>query len=95
MPTEADTRIIIDRLLREAAWNPEDKAQVSTEEAAADGRADYVLKNQRTQPLTVLESKRFSIDPYFAKPQARADAEALDAPFLTALELFNAKQGEA
>ncbi len=82
MPTEADTRIIIDRLLREAAWNPEDKAQVSTEEEAADGRADYVLKNQRTQPLTVLEAKRFSIDPYSAKPQARAYAESLGAPFV-------------
>ena len=82
MPTEADTRIIIDRLLREAAWNPEDKAQVSTEEAAADGRADYVLKNPRTHPLAVMESKRFSIDPYSAKPQARAYAEALGAPFV-------------
>ena len=82
MPTEADTRIIIDRLLREAAWNPEDKAQVSTEEATADGRADYLLKNQRTQPLAVMETKRFSIDPYSAKPQARAYAESLGAPFV-------------
>lgn len=44
MPSEADARIVLDRLLREAGWDVEDKAQVSTEEAAADGRADYVLK---------------------------------------------------
>jgi hypothetical protein len=45
MSNEPDARIIIDRLLREADWDIEDKAQVSTEEAAADGRADYVLKD--------------------------------------------------
>ena len=36
MQKESDARIIIDRLLREADWNIEDKSQVSTEEAAAD-----------------------------------------------------------
>jgi hypothetical protein len=51
MPTEADTRIILDRLLREAGWDIENKAVVSTEEPAADGRADYLLKNLRSQPL--------------------------------------------
>lgn len=51
MPTEADAKIVVDRLLREAGWDIEDKSQVSTEEAAADGRADYLLKNQRTQPF--------------------------------------------
>lgn len=71
MPTEADARIVVDRLLREAGWNIEDKSQVSTEEAAADGRADYVLKNQRSQPLAPIETKRFSVDPYSAKEQAR------------------------
>ena len=32
---ETDARIIIDRLLREAGWDIEDKNQVSTEEAAS------------------------------------------------------------
>jgi type I restriction enzyme R subunit len=82
MPTEADARIIVDRLLREAGWDIEDKSQVSTEEASADGRADYLLKNQRTQPLAVVEAKRFSIDPYSAKGQARDYAESLSAPFV-------------
>jgi predicted type IV restriction endonuclease len=57
MPQETDARIIIDRLLREADWDVEDKSQVSTEEAAADGRADYLLKDSRTRPLAVLEAK--------------------------------------
>jgi len=45
MPTEADTRIIFDRLLRQAGRYIENKAVVSTEEPAADGRADYLFKN--------------------------------------------------
>lgn len=82
MPSEASARIVIDRLLREAGWDVENSAQVSTEEAAADGRADYLLKNQRTQPLTILEAKRFSTDPYTAKAQAKAYAVELGAPFV-------------
>src|SRR5438034_2959815 len=82
MPTEADTRIIIDRLLREARWNVENKSVVSTEEPAADGRADYLLKNSRTQPLAVVEAKRFSTDAYSAKEQAKAYAISLAAPFI-------------
>lgn len=66
MPQETDARIVIDRRLREADWNVEDKAQVSTEEPAADGRADYLLKDSRSRPLGVIEAKRFSIDPYSA-----------------------------
>ena len=52
------------------------------EEPAADGRADYVLKNQRTQPLAPIETKRFSIDPYSAKERAREYAVNLGAPFV-------------
>jgi len=82
MPTEADTRIVVDRLLREAHWNVENKSVVSTEEPAADGRADYLLKNSRTQPLAVVEAKRFSTDAYSAKEQAKAYAISLAAPFI-------------
>ncbi len=82
MSQETDARIIIDRLLREAGWEIEDKAQVSTEEAAADGRADYLLKDSRSRPLAVLEAKRFSIDPYAAKDQARAYAQSLPVHFV-------------
>lgn len=82
MPTEADARMVIDQLLKDAGWIITDKAQVSTEEPSADGRADYLLKNTRTQPLSVLEAKRFSHDPYSAKEQARDYAQSLAAPFV-------------
>lgn len=82
MPTEADARIVLDRLLRVADWNIENKSVVSTEEATADGRADYVLKDFRTRPLCVVEAKRFSIDPYSAKTQAKEYAVGLGAPFI-------------
>jgi len=100
MPSEADARIKIDRLLREAGWNIEDNAQVSTEEAAADGRADYLLKNSRTQPLCVLEAKRFAVDPYAAKAQAKAYADSLPAPFIllsngTDHYLWDPEEGDA
>jgi predicted type IV restriction endonuclease len=59
MTRETDARIVIDRLLRESGWDIENKAQVSTEEPAKDGRADYLFKNTRTQPLAIIEAKRF------------------------------------
>jgi len=82
MPTEADARIVIDQLLREAGRDITNKAQVSTEEPAADGRADYLLKNSRAQPLAVIEAKRFAVDPYSAKEQAKAYAVSLGVPFV-------------
>lgn len=82
MDRETDARIVIDRLLREARWDIENKSQVSTEEPAKDGRADYLLKNTRTQPLAIIEAKRFSIDPYGAKKQAEAYARSLSVPFI-------------
>ena len=79
---ETDARIVIDRLLREAQWDIEDKSIVSTEEAAADGRADYLLKDRRTRPLAVIEAKRFAVDPYSAKQRAKEYATSLGAPFV-------------
>jgi len=80
--TEADARIVIDRLLREAHWDIEDKSQVATEDPAKDGRADYLLKDSRTRPIAVVEAKRFSIDPYTAKEQAKDYAILRSAPFV-------------
>lgn len=79
---ETDARIIIDRLLREAGYNIEDRSQVSTEEPAADGRADYLLKDQRGRPLAVIEAKKFSIEPNRAQQQAREYAESIGSPYI-------------
>jgi len=82
MSTEADARMLIDKLLEAAGWVITNKAQVSTEEASSDGRADYLLKDSRTRPLAVIEAKRFAVDPYTAKEHARDYAQSLDAPFI-------------
>ena len=82
MSTEADARMVIDQLLKDAGWEITNKAQVSTEEPSIDGRADYLLKNTRTQPLAIIEAKQFSVDPYSAKRQALAYAQSLSAPFV-------------
>lgn len=82
MSTEADARIMIDKLLEAASWQITNKAQVSTEEPTADGRADYLLRDSRSRPLAVIEAKRFSIDPYSAKQQAREYAQSLSALFV-------------
>lgn len=79
---ETDARIIVDRLLREAGWDIEDKNQVTTEESIKDGRADYLLLDSRSRPLAVVETKRFSKDPYTAKEQAETYAKELQAPFI-------------
>ncbi|MBU1569372.1 MAG: DEAD/DEAH box helicase family protein [Proteobacteria bacterium] len=82
MTTEADARIVIDKLLESAGWCITNKAQVSTEEQFSDGRADYLLKDSRSRPLAVLEAKRFAVDPYTAKEQAVTYARTLGAPFV-------------
>lgn len=82
MSTEADARIVIDKLLESALWQITNKAQVSTEEPSKDGRADYLLKDSRSRPLAILEAKRFSVDPYTAKEQAKAYALSLNAPYV-------------
>ncbi|MDD2487449.1 MAG: DEAD/DEAH box helicase family protein [Candidatus Gracilibacteria bacterium] len=73
---ETDARIIIDRNLREAGWNIEDKSQVSTE-IYADGRADYLLRDKAGRPLAIVEAKKEAIDPYTAKNQAKRYTEDL------------------
>jgi type I restriction enzyme R subunit len=79
---ESDVRMIIDRKLREAGWNIEDKNQVSTEESAKKGRADYLLKDRRGRPLAVIEAKRFSIDPEAGKQQALDYTKEFQADFI-------------
>jgi type I restriction enzyme R subunit len=82
MSTEADARMVIDKLLEMAGWQITNKAQISTEEPFSDGRADYLMKDSRTRPLAVIEAKRFAVDPYTAKEQACSYARSLNAPFV-------------
>ena len=49
---------------------------------SSTGRADYVLYDQRSRPLAVIEAKRNAINPYVAKQQALPYAQALGAPFI-------------
>src|SRR3989344_4729474 len=79
---ETDARILIDRKLREAGWDPEDKDQVITEETSQAGRADYILKDSRGRGIAVIEAKRFSVDPASAKQQALQYAESIKAEFI-------------
>lgn len=79
---ETDARILIDRKLREAGWEIEDKNQVSTEESAKDGRTDYLLRDSRGRGIAVVEAKRFKVDPVSAKQQALAYAEEIGVDFI-------------
>ena len=79
---ETDARIIIDRKLREAGWNIEDKNQVSTEDAVKSGRADYFLRDSRGRAIALVEAKRFSVDPVSAKQQALTYAEEMKIDFI-------------
>ena len=45
MPTEADARIVVDRLLREADWDIEDKSQVSPKPSVEN----YERRNLRAE----------------------------------------------
>jgi len=89
--SEADARILIDQRLRQAGWDPADKTQVRTEvpsvskkavREGAKGRIDYVLYDSSGRPLAITEAKKDSIQPYAAKQQALAYAEAIGAPFI-------------
>lgn len=81
--TEADARIVIDDLLRQAGWDPADKSQVLTEHALPEGgRADYLLLSRNGRPLAIIEAKRTAIEPYTAKQQALPYAKKIGSPFI-------------
>lgn len=73
--SEAKSRVVIDRKLREAGWGIEDSNQVVFEDHGIAGRSDYVLKDSRGMPIAVIEAKSPETDPYTAKNQARAYVE--------------------
>ncbi len=73
MPSEAQARITINKMLEDAGWRflPDGSGQ--------RGFVDYVLLNTDGRAVAVVEAKRESIDPLTAKEQARAYAENLNA----------------
>jgi type I restriction enzyme R subunit len=81
-PSEAFSRVLIDRALQESGWDLLDDFQVTFEFNTRTGRADYLLKDSLGRVICVLEAKRLQSDPYDAKEQARGYAENLKAPFI-------------
>ena len=59
--SEADSRIIIDKLLRESEWIlPGEKGNINvkTEKTNKSGRADYILFDSSNFPLCIIEAKK-------------------------------------
>src|SRR5258708_3020744 len=81
-PSEAFSRVLIDKALEASVWDLLDPKQIQFEINIANGRADYLLKDRLGRVLCVLEAKREDLDPYDAKEQARGYAETLKAPFI-------------
>ncbi len=78
--SEAETRVrLIDRMLREANWDPHGKNV--REYANSAGLADYVLWGADGLPLAVIEAKKTSRDARAGQKQAMDYALALEARF--------------
>ena len=83
--SEANTRIVIDKLLRESGWTlPGDAGlvNVDTEMQNRAGVADYVLNDSHGSPLCIIEAKKELLDPLVGKEQARDYAKALACRFV-------------
>ena len=83
--SEANARIIIDKLLRESDWvlsGDDGVVNVYTEMQNKVGFADYVLKDSSDFPLCIIEAKKNLISPLVGKEQARGYAESLNCRFV-------------
>ncbi len=83
--SEANARIIIDKLLRESDWvlsGDDDVVNVETEMQNQSGFADYVLKDRSDFPLCIIEAKKELISPLVGKEQAHSYAESLNCRFV-------------
>ncbi|WGK69357.1 DEAD/DEAH box helicase family protein [Candidatus Haliotispira prima] len=83
--SEANARIIIDKLLRESDWvlpGDDGVVNVETEVQNEAGFADYVLKDSSNFPLCIIEAKKELISPLAGKEQARRYAESLHCRFV-------------
>ena len=83
--SEANARIIIDKLLRESDWvlsGDDGVVNVDTEMQNQAGFADYVLKDSSDFPLCIIEAKKEPVSPLVGKEQARGYAESLNCRFV-------------
>ncbi len=83
--SEANARIIIDKLLRESDWvlsGDNGVVNVDTEIQNQAGFADYVLKDSSDFPLCIIEAKKQLVSPLVGKEQARGYAESLNCRFI-------------
>jgi type I restriction enzyme, R subunit len=79
--SEANARIIIDRLLRESDWvlsGDDGVVNVDTEIQNQSGAAGYVLKDNSDLPLCIIKAKKQLVSPLVGKEQARGYAESLN-----------------
>ncbi len=83
--TEANARIIIDKLLRDSDWilsGDDGEVNVETEIQNQAGFADYVLKDKSDFPICIIEAKKQLVSPLVGKEQARGYAESLNCRFV-------------
>lgn len=91
---EAEARIKINKLLEKAGWrlcddengrknvDLEHSTRVQKSDKETGGAIDYLLLDDKNFPLCVLEAKNASINPLFAKEQARQYAESQGIRFV-------------
>lgn len=83
--SEANARIIIDKLLRESDWilaGDDGIVNVDTEMQNQAGFADYVLKDSSDYPICIIEAKKELVSPLIGKEQARGYAQSLNCRFV-------------
>ena len=83
--SEANARIIVDKLLRESDWvlpGDDGVVNVDTEVQNQAGFADYVLKDSSDSPICIIEAKKELVDPLSGKEQARRYAIDLNCRFV-------------
>lgn len=92
MTKEADARVKIDALLKQAGWRFSDNEQgkkniilentIHFEQSNKKGAADYVLLDDDGKPLVVIEAKKAQKNPLNGKEQARRYAQNAQARFV-------------
>ena len=80
---EAAARVHIDAQLKQQGWDTHNPNSVRYEVFLGDGTpAEYVLCDRHGRPISVIEAKRYSINPSDAAEQARNYARRLNVPYI-------------